>query len=354
MAHSALEQALAAFTATPSTEVQVERLGGGHINDTFRVADGPRTFILQRISPAVFPRPEVVAENFQIISDHIQLQNQQQTRQLVCSSVVAALDGRLYWKDDEGAVWRAQTYLDHIPPAGDLSKLTLFGFGQILARFHQMTHNLDVASLQDPLPGFHQTSRYLTSYDEAAAHLLQASEEISFCQMIVDQYRTDALCLETQVAAGSISRRIIHGDPKNENFIVSPVGEITGLLDLDTVGAGLIEHDLGDCLRSCCNTADENEHNVGKVHFDLNSCAALLAGYSDELPETENLRYVYEGVLTISYELGLRFLTDHLQGDIYFRVREHGENLRRAMVQFSLVQSIARQEQQIRELAAAK
>ena len=345
-----LRRALTQFSNLTPDALRITALSGGHINETYAVEEADRTFILQRINQAVFPQPECVAENFQTVTSCILQYNQQQPRQLVCAQVLHSLTGQLYWLDEDGGAWRAQTYLDTHIPSEQLGHQALFELGQVLARFHQATSELDITQLHEPLPGFHSTPGYLARFDAVEEKKKPAdTEDLRFCLSVINEYRHLASFLEKAVSDTIIFRRTIHGDPKIENFVFNRSGKAVGLLDLDTVGAGLLVHDLGDCLRSCCNTAKENEADWSKAQFDLDACAAFLAGYGDE-SSGEDIFCLYEGMLLISYELGLRFLTDHLEGDRYFRVSHHGENLSRAMVQLNLVQSIARQEKHLREL----
>ena len=126
------------------------------------------------------------------------------------------------------------------------------------------------------------------------------------------------------------------------------------LLDLDTVAMGLVHYDLGDCLRSCCNRVGETGHDVLPITFDMSFCQALLDGYfsgPDKQLSMEQRAYIFDGVLLICYELGVRFFTDHLRGNSYFKVQTDGDNLHRAVNQFRLVDDIAKKELKIRAMA---
>jgi len=127
----------------------------------------------------------------------------------------------------------------------------------------------------------------------------------------------------------------------------------TAIIDLDTVKPGLVHYDLGDCLRSCCNPAGEECQDLTKIYFDLDLCNALLKGYAaharDFLTEADR-HYLYDAVRLITFELMLRFFTDYLAGDVYFKVRYDGQNLLRARVQMQLCRSIEARESQIRRL----
>jgi Ser/Thr protein kinase RdoA (MazF antagonist) len=130
-------------------------------------------------------------------------------------------------------------------------------------------------------------------------------------------------------------------------------GRAIGLVDLDTVKPGLIHYDIGDCLRSGCNRLGEETTDLAAVVFDLELCEAILEGYlaaAGSMLEPAELEHIYDAVRLIAFELGLRFLSDHLAGNVYFRAEDPEHNLRRALVQFRLTESIEAQESAIRSL----
>jgi Ser/Thr protein kinase RdoA (MazF antagonist) len=153
--------------------------------------------------------------------------------------------------------------------------------------------------------------------------------------------------LEAALARGELQHRPIHGDPKINNVMIDETsGKAIGLIDLDTVKPGLIHYDIGDCIRSCCNAAGEETTDLESVGFDLNLCEAMLEGYINVargfLSEWD-LHYLPDCIRLIPLELGLRFLTDHLEGNVYFKTDRPSHNLQRAAVQFKLVQDIENQ-----------
>jgi len=163
--------------------------------------------------------------------------------------------------------------------------------------------------------------------------------------------------LEDAKARGLLAVRPIHGDPKVDNVMIDrATGRAIGMVDLDTVQPGLIHYDLGDCLRSACNPLGESPAHWQAVRFDLDLARALLQGYLAEARHfltTTDRGYLYDAIRLIAFELGLRFVTDHLAGDIYFKVEHHGHNLQRALVQFRLCQDIETRESAIRSLLRA-
>jgi Ser/Thr protein kinase RdoA (MazF antagonist) len=209
-----------------------------------------------------------------------------------------------------------------------------------------------VGSLVDTLPGFHIIPEVLRRYDEVLAGArAAASPDLNQCRRFVSRRRAWAGVLEDAKARGLIRPRTIHGDPKAGNIMVdTTTGRAVGIVDLDTVKPGLVHYDIGDCLRSCCNPGGEEEERE-TVHFNVDLCRAVLQGYVEwagRFLTSLDIDYIYDAVRVIAFELGLRFLTDHLEGDVYFKVTHPGHNLARALGQLRLVESIERQEADIR------
>jgi len=162
--------------------------------------------------------------------------------------------------------------------------------------------------------------------------------------------------LEQARREGKLATRPIHGDTKLNNFLFdTQTGKAVSLIDLDTVQPGLIHYDIGDCLRSCANRAGESPGDIASVHFDLDIGRAILKRY---LTETRGFLtrfdhdYIYDAIRLIPFELGMRFLTDHLEADHYFKTEWAGQNLHRALVQFRLTASIEANERSLKMLIA--
>jgi Ser/Thr protein kinase RdoA (MazF antagonist) len=201
------------------------------------------------------------------------------------------------------------------------------------------------------------TPRYLERFDRvAASRAIRHTAESTYCLRAVSRWRAGAGILEDARAAGAIRLRPIHGDPKVNNVLLdAATGRAVSLIDLDTVKPGLVHYDVGDCLRSSCNPLGEETERWEAVRFEPDLCRAILQGY---LPPARSFltdgdhRLLYEAAHLLAFELGLRFLTDYLEGDIYFKVRHPEHNLARALVQFRLAESIESQEASIRSMLA--
>lgn len=346
----------------PGEIVDVRRHGNGNINETFLVTlvhGAEPHFILQRMNTAVFRRPDLVMGNIRVLTEHVQ-------RRLAASPpvggrwemprVVAARDGRDFWTAPDGSVWRALTFVEGAQTFDAITGLDhAQEVGRALGTFHSLIGDLPGDRLADTLPGFHLTPGYLRHHDEVVAKGgAERSAEVEHARHIIEKRRAWASVLEDARDQGRLRGRPIHGDPKVNNVMLDVAsGRAVSLIDLDTVKPGLLHYDLGDCLRSCCNPAGEDPARLADVRFEPEICRAILRGY---LPLAKGIltdadyAYLYDAIRLIAFELGLRFFTDHLEGDVYFKVRHRGHNLARAMVQFRLTESIEARAREIQML----
>ncbi len=214
---------------------------------------------------------------------------------------------------------------------------------------------LPADSLHDTLPGFHVTPLYLAGFDQVVDGLTDwpATSGLGEALAFVAARRGEADVLESAKAQGKLQPRVMHGDPKLDNVLFDTrTGQAVSLIDLDTVKPGLLHYDLGDCFRSCCNSAGECM-GQGSAAFDRRVFRAILEGYLREAAHIltrDDRDYLFEAIRLLPFELGLRFLTDHLAGDVYFKVDEPGQNLTRALGQFRLTLDIEQQERAIRHI----
>jgi Ser/Thr protein kinase RdoA (MazF antagonist) len=331
--------------------------GSGNVNDTFLVTVEGATephFILQRLNLQVFRRPELVMENLRTVSEHVgrrlALAPLGPGRRFEVPRVLLTREGRDHVIDSGGSFWRALSFIeaaenfDTIKDTGQAQEV-----GSALGRFHSLLSDLSPGQLSDTLPGFHMTPGYLAHYDEVLeGRGARPSSEVSFGLRFVAERRVWAPVLEEARAQGKLKPRPIHGDPKVNNVMLdTTTGGAVGMVDLDTVKPGLVHYDIGDCLRSGCNPRGEETGDWEMVRFEPELCRAMLQGYlslaRDFLTGTD-YAYLYEAIRLLAFELGLRFFTDYLAGNVYFKARHPEHNLVRALVQFKLTESIESQE----------
>jgi len=357
---SGLASIAAAFDL-PGRICGLEPLGNGNVNDSFLVVcEGPplRRFVLQKLNRKVFVRPELVMANMIAIGEHVDGRLTQgcallAERRWELPRVLHCREQGLPWVEREGGFWRMITFIEtsrsfDVVAGADQAREVGFGLGL----FHHLISDLSPDRLADTLEGFHVTPRYLEHYDAALAETpVVAGSDVQYCRAFIEERRGFASVLEAARASGHLRLRPIHGDPKVNNVMMDVVsGQAVALVDLDTVKPGLIHYDIGDCLRSCCNPLGEETRDLQAVHFDLDLCREVLGGYlaaaSGFLTDAD-YEHLYAAIRLISFELGLRFFTDHLAGNVYFRTEHPDHNLQRAQVQFRLTESIEAQEHQI-------
>jgi Ser/Thr protein kinase RdoA (MazF antagonist) len=341
----------------PEAIDSVEPLGRGLINDTFRVDAGGRGYVLQRINAAIFPDPARIMSNLRALDRHARRQFHLGLR---IPALIPTRQGDAALTDSHGAVWRL---MELIEDAETLSRLEspeqARAVGTLLGRFHTLVQSLSVEMLGISLPGFHDTPAYLANFIATLSSVDEGclGAEAEDCIGFVLARRALAVRLADAQAQGRIPLRITHGDPKLDNILFGrSAGTACALIDLDTVQPGLILHDVGDCLRSCCNRSGESADGRTDVSFDLTLAEPILCAYAEQTRDwltAGEIALMGDAVRLMPFELGVRFLTDHLDGNRYFKVSEPGENLRKAGIQFALVRDIERKISTIKRLVGA-
>ncbi len=348
-------ETIAGLFHPPDQIAGISQLGSGNVNDTFLVtlnrSASRSAFVMQRLNTEVFEKPELVMSNLLKLGNHVEQRLAQQPPELSgrrweVPKVLPTLDADGHWVEHQGEFWRSITYIGAATTADviqdDLHAREL-GYG--LGMFHHLISDLPTHELADTLENFHIAPAYLAAFDLVVSGITpQNSSRINEAVAFIEQRRNDIDVLERACARGELKRRPIHGDPKINNVMIDEAsGQAVGLIDLDTVKPGLVHYDIGDCLRSCCNRLGEETQQPWNVSFDLELCRSILEGYlaiGRSFLTQEDFRYLPACIRLIPLELGIRFLTDHLSGDHYFRTERAQHNLERAEVQFALTKSI--------------
>ena len=355
--YSSIAEQFAPFTQVNS----VHEFGNGNINDTYLVTiestlPEERQFVLQRINTQVFKQPKLIMQNMRAFTEHVRRRTREEGHVWKMPRVIPACDGQDFYVDPEGRFWRAISYVHGAHSFETIKDAALAReVGYALGTFQYLISDLPIERLADTLEGFHITPGYLQNFDRALSHNgLHSNAEVKYCLNFVEQRREFAHVLETAREQGRLQLRPVHGDPKVNNVMIDEsTGRAISLVDLDTVKPGLIHYDIGDCMRSGCNRLGEETEDWEAVEFDPQIGAAILEGYLTQarnfLTEAD-YDYLFDSIRLLSFELGLRFFTDYLNGDVYFKVKRSLHNLQRALVQFKLTESIEAYEADIRRI----
>jgi Ser/Thr protein kinase RdoA (MazF antagonist) len=337
--------------------VDLREYGNGNVHDTFLVtldAKDRGQYILQRINTQVFRQPQLVMRNMRTCTEHMRARLQRAPlssgRRWEIPRVLVTCNGQDHWIDPDGSFWRALSFIEAAPPFDtiqDAEHAREVGFA--LGMFHGLIDDLPPEGLADTLEGFHITPRYLLHFDEVLEkNGARQSPETAYGLRFVNQRRAWVHVLEAAKTQGRLRLRPIHGDPKVNNVLIDAVTrQAVSMVDLDTVKPGLVQYDVGDCLRSCCNPLGEETARWEEVRFETELCRVILQGYlsvARHFLTEHDYAYLFDAVRLIAFELGLRFFTDYLEGNVYFKVKYPAQNLARALVQFRLTQSIESQE----------
>jgi Ser/Thr protein kinase RdoA (MazF antagonist) len=356
--------AVAACFAFDGTLTSAAPLGRGHIHDSYLLgfdAGGARRYVLQRINTHVFAEPPALMHNVARVTAH--LRDRYATRagrdaRRRSLSLVATVDGGHVARDAVGGWWRAYDYIDgsvahEAIGSNEQARSAARAYGE----FQRMLADLPAPRLGETIPGFHVTPQRVRQLEhavgrDAACRAARARPEI---ELALAQ-RTLADALLARHRAGALPERITHNDTKLNNVLFDAhTDEALCVVDLDTVMPGLAAWDFGDLVRSCA-LAREDSADPGGVELDLGLFEALLRGYlegaGDMLTAAE--RDVLPLACTLmAYELGMRFLTDYLDGDVYFKTTHAEHNLERARVQLELMLAMERQARAMTDLVAA-
>lgn len=332
-----IEKAVYAFRIN-GQPISCLNFGHGHINHTFKIdTDSGKEYILQKINKYVFKDPMKVMSNASAVTNYIRKQVNDPRMVL---HFIPTLRGKYCHRDQDGEFWRMYEFvggfcLDAPETAEDFYQSAL-AFG----RFQHLLSDFPADTLYETIPEFHNTiDRYRQLKEAIRANnmgrVASVQEEISYALAQEEQ----CSILQHMREAGTIPLRITHNDTKLNNVLLDKATRKSlCVLDLDTVMPGLSVHDFGDAIRFGAATAAEDEPDASKMKLDLQMFRAFTQGFLEAAPtltdvEVDNLAL---GAFTITMEIGIRFLKDYLDGDLYFRTAYPEHNLIRARTQFAL------------------
>jgi hypothetical protein len=346
----------------PGEPVAIAPVVTGHINDTYvlTVMDRGKAvrYVLQRINRHVFKDPQQVMENIVRVTEHIRARVAKTDPELSRRQlrVVPAQGTCGCHHDPRGEFWRMYNFIENAitydtPESPELAREAARMFGW----FQSLLTDLPGPALHETIPGFHDTPRRFERFEEVLRadvrnRAKSAGPEIDFL------FENAAICrvLSDLVAGGEIPVRIAHYDTKINNVMLDrDTGKGVCVIDLDTVMPGLSIHDFGDLVRTAACPAAEDERDLSKVVVEVPLFETLARGFAQEtgrfLTPAEKSHLTFGGKI-ITFEQMIRFLTDYLAGDVYYKVHREDHNLDRARTQMKLVRSIIEQEETLNRL----
>jgi len=316
--------------------------------------NGPR--LLQRINADIFSDPAAMAANAAAVSTRIDHALEKQGNHDPRHRLVFLNDakGCSWLQDSNGGVWRCLVFVSDARPADAANPAEVHAAAQALGRFPGLVAGGTGPKLKEILPGFHDTPARLSALRSAAA--TDSCGRLESCHQQYERLVVLA-ALADRLPPGSLPVRPVHNDAKLDNVLVdATTGQALCVIDLDTTMPGFAPHDFGDLVRSSVTGCPEDEPDLEHVSIRETVFRDLTAGYlsgsRDWLTEVER-NLLVDGALVITYEQALRFLTDYLAGDVYYRIDDSGHNLRRARAQLCLLEKLLISENDLSRIVAS-
>ena len=349
-----LAEVLAAYEF-PATLLGAVRYGQGHINDTFCVICQPQEgdairFILQGLSLAAFPRQAELMENFvgitSFLREKITAAGGDPLRETL--SIVKTRDGKDFYTEASGKVWRLTPYIENTDCFQSATPELFEASARAFGRFQYMLQGYPAETLHETIVNFHNTEDRFAKFEAAlAADKLDRAKDIQAEIKFVLDRKADCSVALQALRDGILPLRVTHNDTKLNNILIDrDTHEGICVIDLDTTMPGLSINDFGDSIRFGANHSAEDEKDLSKVNFDIELYEAYTRGFiqgaQGGLTPAE-LEYLPWGARLMTLECGIRFLTDYLDGDNYFRIHYPEQNLGRCRTQFKLVKDMEEQ-----------
>ena len=328
----------------------IRTYGNGHINDTY-CTERPR-HILQRINTNVFKNPDELMQNIENVTEFLRKKiiDNYGDPERETMTIIKTTDGKNYYEVDQDNVFRLYKFISGTKTIeSGATKKDMFNAGMGFGNFTKMLDDFPIDTLFETIKDFHNTPKRVEALKEAiendaVGRRRYVEKEIDFAL----EKAKFAGTVTSGLKSGEIPIRVTHNDTKINNILFDEKsGEALCVIDLDTVMPGSMLYDFGDALRIGASTAAEDETDLSKVYFDETIFKAFAKGYIGEVKDVMTKReaeLLAFSVKLMTFECGIRFLTDYLNGDIYFKIHRENHNLERARNQFKLVEEIEKEE----------
>ncbi|GGK78665.1 phosphotransferase enzyme family protein [Rufibacter glacialis] len=352
-----LTEVLAKF-ATAGTVAGIEPFGSGHIHDTYWVKTAESTspdYLLQRVNHHVFKDVPALMENILLVTAHLRNKLAATPEANPAEEVLTLLPTRqnqAFYQDGDGNFWRMFLFLQNTR-SYDLveTEQQAFEGGRAFGRFQALLVDLEPGLLHETIPHFHNLQSRLRLFDLALVHNHEGRAQETAAEIAFVQERAETMLgILTLGQEGKLPLRVTHNDTKFNNVLLNAQDLAQCVIDLDTVMPGYVAYDFGDAIRTTVNAAPEDEEDLAKIQVNLPLFEAFTKGYLQEagtfLTEKE-IESLTMGVTLLPFIMGLRFLTDYLGGDTYYKIKHPGHNLQRARAQFRLVQLLEEKQEHL-------
>ena len=326
----------------------VEPFGNGHINDTYiaKNSEGKAKYILQRINHHIFKDVDILQNNIHIVTSHIREKLTTCGETEIDRKVLTffpANNGKFYHFDGEN-YWRVCLYIPDSRTCEEVNPEFSFEAGKAFGRFQKMLSDLPEGIIGEVIPNFHNMEFRLEQFNEAINSNIAG--RLDEAQKLVDALlvRSDIYCIQERLyKAGKLKKRINHCDTKVNNILFDEAGKVLCVIDLDTVMPGFVLSDIGDFIRTACNTGAEDDENLDRIQVNMEIFKAYTRGYmetaKDFLSPLEIRMLPYGGRL-LTYMQTVRFLTDYLNGDTYYKIHSPKHNWQRSLAQFKFLREL--------------
>jgi Ser/Thr protein kinase RdoA (MazF antagonist) len=330
------------------TIVSVEPFGHGHINDTLKVitGNGEPKYILQRINHHIFTDVDMLQHNIRTVTSHIRSKLAERGETDIDRKVLTFLpagDGKYYYFDGD-SYWRVCLFIPRSQSYETVTPELSFRAGRAFGEFQSMLADIPEGVLGETIPNFHNMEFRLRQFQDALK--ADAAGRASGLSRLIEEIekRADAMCIQEKLyREGKLKKRINHCDTKVNNVLFDEEGNALCVIDLDTVMPGFVLSDIGDFIRTGANTGAEDDENLDNVSVHIEIFKAYTQGYMETaqafLTPLEISLLPYGGRL-LTYMQTVRFLTDYLNGDTYYKIHHPAHNLQRTRAQFKLLQSL--------------
>jgi len=328
--------------------IHIERFGSGHINDTYRVKTGGKSYLFQRINDQIFADVTGLMENTRVVLNHLKQKLAHLGEEQVEKSTLTLIpthEGKWYYQDEDDNFWRMFILLEGTKSYDIVeTEAQAYAGGKAFGKFQKQLSDLDPGKLVEILPNFHNLDFRMHNLrsaieDNAAGRVNEVADILDYVMEREERMRT----ILRMGNNGDLPLRITHNDTKFNNVLLDEQDRVQCVIDLDTVMPGYVAYDFGDAIRTIINSAAEDEPDTTKITLNIPLFRAYTQGYMSEagdfLTEKETTSLLH-GVFLLPFMQAVRFLTDYLNGDTYYKIHYPTHNLVRTRAQLKLVQEM--------------